>query len=121
MNYNMYYKGEYIGFISDKEVFLESEGVTFVERVEEKEPPNMLHVISTGIEESLEWRLTDAYDDILEEGKGLIYFDYGRVYEYKGCTYVLEDYENGWAWSRFDLIKINKNTTTQMIPEVQND
>lgn len=121
MNYNMYYKGEYIGFITDKEVFLESEGVTFVERIEEKEPPSQLTVVVTGVEESTRWEMLNTDDVILEEGKGCIDFDYGRVYEYKGCTYVLEDYENGWAWTRFDLIKIDKNTITQMLPEVQND
>ncbi|QEM43202.1 hypothetical protein CHOTACABRAS_148 [Bacillus phage Chotacabras] len=118
MNYNMFYKGEYIGYISDKEVFLEAEGVIFVER---KEPPSQLSVIVTGIEESLSWEMLNTDDVILEEGKGSIDFDYGRVYEYKGCTYVLEDYDHSWGFTRFDLIKIDKTTTTQMIPEVQND
>lgn len=118
MNYNMFYKGEYIGYISDKEVFLEAEGVIFVER---KEPPNQLTVVMTGVEDSTRWEMLNTDDVILEEGKGSIDFDYGRVYEYKGCTYVLEDYENGWAWSRFDLTKIDKNDVRPMIPEVQND
>lgn len=116
----MYYKGEYIGFISDKEVFLESEGVTFEERVEEKEPPFSIAVEVYGIDKP-SWQLLDMDDVILESGTGNPDYDYGKTYEYKGCVYVLENHEYFFGAARFDLVKLVDENKRSLLPEVQND
>ncbi|AGT13511.1 hypothetical protein TROLL_155 [Bacillus phage Troll] len=120
MTYNMFYKGTYIGYVSDKDVFLESEGVTFKERVEKEEPPFSIAIEVFGIDKP-SWQLVDMDDVILESGMGSPDYDYGKTYEYKGCVYVLEDHDHCFGHSRFDLIKLVDENRRSLLPEVQND
>ncbi|AEW47425.1 hypothetical protein BCB4_0196 [Bacillus phage B4] len=115
MSYDMFYKGEYIGYIEDKDAFLGEEGVTFVERIEKKEPPFSIAVEVYGIDKP-SWQLIDMDDVILESGMGTLDYDYGKTYEYKGCVYVLEDHDYSFGHSRFDLVKLVDENRRSLLP-----